>query len=78
MKEYIEKALVELNKKNLKMIQVETAMTWAGRACAAKILNLDSDAREYAHEAIEHAGLSGNLNLISDILKLLNNYKIEI
>ena len=78
MKEYIEKALIELNKKSLKVIQTETALTWCGRACAAKIMGLDSDAREYAHEAIEHAGLSGDINFISDILKVISNHKIEI
>lgn len=77
MQEYIDKAFKELKVKNLKTIQTETALTWCGRACAAKILGLDGDAREYAHEAVEHASLSGNVQFVSDIFNILNSYKVE-
>lgn len=67
---YIDKALTELCEKSLNDIQVETALTWCGRACAAAQLH-DENATEYAHEAIEHAALSGHDSLLQDIRKAL-------
>lgn len=57
-------AFSELRSKTLKQIQVETAYKWAGRACAAALMGLHDDAEEYAHEAIEHAALSGDDRLL--------------
>jgi hypothetical protein len=73
---YIEKALKELQQKSLQDIQVETALTWAGRACAAADLNRFTDASEYAHEAIEHAALSGNNKLLKAVRDALDSYGV--
>jgi hypothetical protein len=51
-------ALAELQSKSLQDIQIETAVTWAHRAWAARQLGLVLDAVDYEHEAIEHAALS--------------------
>jgi len=51
-------AAVELRAKALLRINHETALTWTARALAARQLGL-IDATEYAHEALEHAGLVG-------------------
>jgi len=75
---YIEKALKELEDKKLNDIQVETAMTWCGRACAAAQIGLPDDAIEYAHEAIEHAALSGNNKLLNDIRAAFKYYNIDL
>ena len=64
---YIAKALRELPAKSLQSIQVETALTWGGRACAAAQLGMQGDAREYAHEAVEHAALAGNEKLLAHL-----------
>lgn len=69
------KAAVELNTKTLCDVQIETAITWCGRALAAYYryhhlfanpnvavtvkMQALADAEEFAHEAIEHAGLAG-------------------
>lgn len=63
----IEKAMAELKAKSLRRIQAETAVTWAARACAASMLGLKADSIEYAHEAIEHAALSGDDSLLSSV-----------
>lgn len=74
----IEKAKPVLAIKTLHDIQVETARTWAGRACAAALYAKKAvkqeehrrwmeDAREYAHEALEHAALSGNIGLVVEV-----------
>jgi len=57
---YVRKGLTDVQGKSLHEIQVETAYVWAGRACAAALLGRDDDAHEFAHEAIEHAALSGS------------------
>ena len=55
-----QESLGELQQKSLKAVQIETAYRWAGRALAAAQLGLPAtDVHEYAHEAIEHAALSG-------------------
>lgn len=74
---YITKGVDELRRKTLKDIQVETAMTWTGRAVAAALLG-SPDASEYAHEAIEHAALAGRLDLLEDIRQMLAHHGVEI
>jgi len=74
----IAKAMTELRQKTLHQIQIETALTWAGRACAAAQLGLPEDAEEYAHEAIEHAALSGNDDLLRDVRSTMRSYGVEI
>jgi hypothetical protein len=59
------KAAEELAKKSLDEIQLATAYTWASRACVAYESYLGEsgdlkwylDAKEYEHEALEHAAL---------------------
>ena len=76
--EQIKKAATELQTKSLKDIQIETAKTWAGRACVAATLGLKQDAVEYAHEAIEHAALSGMEGLLTDIRAALLACGVEV
>ena len=71
MDTFIARALQELKTKSLLEIQVETALVWCGRACAAALLGNPLDAVEYAHEAIEHAALSGQDGLLAHIRALL-------
>lgn len=75
---YITKASLELASKCINQIQVETALTWAGRACAAASLGLHADAREYAHEAIEHAALSGHDALLRDVRAALRDHGVVL
>lgn len=75
---YIRKGLTEIEGKSLHQIQVETALTWAGRACAAASVDRHDDAHEFAHEAIEHAALSGQLPLLADIQALLAAYGVIV
>jgi hypothetical protein len=67
LEEFVKRSLVELQQKSLGQIQLETAMVWYGRAVAASRLGKSADAIEYAHESIEHAALSGALNVLQDI-----------
>ena len=66
-------ALQELSTKTLQQIQVETAYTWAYRAWAAYRLSTQQfvpwaiDAREYEHEAIEHAALADDPEVLADV-----------
>lgn len=62
--EYVERGLREVRRKGLRQIQAETAKVWCGRALAATQLGMHEDAIEYAHEAIEHAALSGHDELL--------------
>lgn len=65
LNEYAAEAIPEIMSKSLATIQVETALKWGGRALAARALRLtEADITEYAHEAIEHAALSGDDNLL--------------
>ena len=75
---YIEKGQKELEGKDLHQIQVETSLTWCGRACASAARGNLSDAREYAHEAVEHAALSGDYGLLQEIRNALDKYKVEL
>jgi len=66
---YVERANAELRGKSLKDVQRETALVWCGRAVSTAMrLNTDpacfQDAVEYGHEAIEHAALSGDDELL--------------
>lgn len=72
-------ALSELQQKSLKQIQVETAEKWCGRAAAARLLGLpERDVTEFAHEAIEHAALSGDDSVLRIIRKALDELDIEV
>lgn len=78
MDEYVRKAAIELRQKSLNDIQVETAKTWAGRAIVAADLGLLHDAIEYAHEAIEHAALSGKDSLLRDVRTAMKAHGVEV
>ena len=83
--ERVRLALIELSKKQLSTIQRETAMTWAYRAQAAVVLMQRAqaqglhalahhwlrDATEYAHEAVEHASLSGDDRVLHAVRRLV-------
>lgn len=72
------KAVADLSSKSLREIQVETSLTWCARACAAAHLGLPRDATEYAHEAIEHAALSGNDVLLQEIRAHLEHFGVVL
>jgi hypothetical protein len=87
MKAAVEKASGELSQKSLHDIQVETAYTWCGRACAAShkvasghpdVDRLLGDAIEYAHEAIEHAALSGDDAVLDEVRATLRAYDVSV
>jgi hypothetical protein len=61
----------ELASKTKKQIEWETALKWCGRACVAWDLGLHADAREYAHEALEHAAVHGDLALLNVVRQAL-------
>jgi hypothetical protein len=66
-------ALDELSRKTLRQIQCETAVKWAYRAWAARRMSYEFDAIEYSHEAVEHAALSGDgqmLAIVRNIIQL--------
>jgi len=71
-------AIRELSIKSLNDIQIETAVTWTNRACAAMHLDKIEDAREYAHEAVEHAALSGSIPLLTEIYAIFTDHGIVI
>lgn len=62
--DYVDRGLEEVRTKTLRQVQYETAKVWYGRAIASSRLNRTEDAVEYAHEAIEHAALSGHEELL--------------
>jgi hypothetical protein len=74
-------AIEELSTKTLDDIQRETAIKWAHRAWAARLLaaNADmenrlrllGDAGEYAHEAIEHAALADDDDLLALVRRII-------
>ncbi len=78
LREQIKAAAAELRVKSLKDVQVATAKTWAGRACVAASMGLAQDAVEYAHEAIEHAALSGKEGLLTDIRASLRACGVDV
>ena len=73
-------AVAEVQAKTLQQIQVATARTWAARACAYAIvsqglakasdegLRMRASATDCAHEAVEHAALSGSPRLLTEVL----------
>ena len=75
-------ALAELATKTIEQIQVETAQTWAYRAWAARYLaasasgdardNLLHDAASYTDEAIEHAALSGDDDILAAVRRIVS------
>jgi len=75
---YITRALEELRSKSLVEIQIETALVWCGRACAAARLGIHRDSDEYAHEAIAHAALSGDDALLKYIRGLFAQYGVMV
>ena len=73
-----EEAITELQEKGMKQIQVETAAKWCGRARAARILGLsERDITEFAHEAVEHAALSGDEQVLRIVRIALEEFEIE-
>jgi len=75
---YIEKARTELSTKDLRRIQIETALTWTGRACAAADARKMAEANEYAHEGIEHAALSGVPGLLDKVREVLLEHGVDL
>lgn len=78
LQHYLDKAQGELAEKSLHDIQVETALTWCGRACVAARMGLAADAKEYAHEAIEHAALSGVNDLLDAVRQALAFHGVRL
>lgn len=79
IEESIEDAMEELQEKDLKEIQVETAKKWCGRAIAAQILSREErEVTEYAHEAVEHAALSGDEEVIYEVMRNLKSFGISL
>lgn len=71
-------AMDELGQKNMQQIQIETAAKWCGRAVAAKLMDMsDRDITEFAHEAIEHAALSGDEEIFLIIRSALKQFNIQ-
>ena len=72
--EMVVRAQADVQNRTLGAIQRETAVTWAARAEAAlhqfrgtHVMHWFSDAAEYYHESIEHAALSGDVELLESI-----------
>jgi hypothetical protein len=64
-------ALAELQQKTIEQIQVETAYTWAYRAWAAKQLGLERNYDSYRDEAVEHAALSGDDDVLHAVRRII-------
>jgi hypothetical protein len=76
---FVQQAIAEFRSgKTLRQIQHETAYVWAGRAIAAQMMGHPADAIEYAHEAIEHAALSGVAGLLDEIREAFRGVHIEV
>lgn len=82
----IDAAFPELRHKTIAQINVETARVWTGRACAAahyakqephKADAWMTSAHEYAHEAVEHAALTGDNGLLGEVQQALLAYGIR-
>jgi hypothetical protein len=73
-----DKAREDLAEKTLRDIQVETSKVWTGRAIAAKDIGQHADAIEYAHEAVEHAALSGDDTLLAIVREMLSDADIAL
>ena len=73
-----EEALTELKGKEMRQIQIETAAKWCGRALAARMMGLsERDVTEFAHEAVEHAALSGDEQALRTVRIALEEFEIE-
>lgn len=73
-----EEALTELAGKDIRQIQVETAAKWCGRALAARIMGLpERDVTEFAHEAVEHAALAGDDEVLRTVRIAFEEFEIE-
>lgn len=78
LRKHITAAMQELSKHSLHDIQCETALKWAGRACAAMVLKRpDVEAHEYAHEALEHAALCGDDRVLRIVREALDAYGVD-
>ena len=78
LRKHITAAMQELSRNTLHDIQCETALKWAGRACAATVLKRpDVEAHEYAHEALEHAALCGDDRVLRLVRDALADYGVE-
>jgi len=76
---FVQLALAEFGQgKTLRSIQHETSLVWAGRAIAAQMAGKPADAIEYAHEAVEHAALSGVPKLLDEIRLVLRDHQIDV
>jgi hypothetical protein len=62
------RAQQELAAKTPQQIHQETAISWAARFLAARSMSLHGETEDYRHEAIEHAALAGDLDLVSYLL----------
>lgn len=80
------KALVEVRSKSLRKIQTDTAEKWLDRACAymaesrkhpgeAKFLE---EATDCAHEAIEHAALTGDEHLSAKVIATIRSFGLKL
>ena len=73
-----EEALTELSGKDIRQIQVETAAKWCGRALAARIMGFpERDVTEFAHEAVEHAALAGDDEVLRTVRIAFEEFEIE-
>lgn len=73
-----EEALSELAEKDIRRIQVETAAKWCGRALAARMMGLsERDVTEFAHEAVEHAALTGDEQVLRAVRIAFEEFEIE-
>jgi hypothetical protein len=74
LQDLVEEARREIARKSIDEIQKETAWKWAARAAAAAETGRHQDAHEYAHEAVEHAGLSEDDDLIGHVRAFLRSH----
>jgi len=62
------RAFEELSVKTLRQIQQDTALTWAARFYAALRMGIPADeTEELRHEAVEHAALAGDIDLVQTL-----------
>lgn len=67
----------ELSGTPIKAVQIETAIKWCGRALAARAMRRREDSHEYAHEALEHAALTGDDAVLKAVQTALEREGIE-
>ncbi len=80
MKIDIQKANNELQINTYEQIQEQTAWNWASRAAAAYLRSINSTKVDqkltwFETATIEHASI--NPNLVQEVIKELNNYKVK-